>query len=43
MYSLGPVKHEYDWETQKWKLVPNPRSEWKIYYDRNLSIIPMEL
>jgi site-specific DNA recombinase len=36
-------RHERDWETRKWRLVPNPRSEWEIHFDRNLAIVPLDL
>jgi hypothetical protein len=33
---------EYDWEEGKWVVVENPRSEWEVYYDRGLAIVPMD-
>ena len=37
------TRREYDWELEKWVVVKNPRSEWKVHYDPQLAIVPMEL
>ncbi|HEY4313593.1 MAG TPA: recombinase family protein [Pirellulales bacterium] len=36
-------RHERDWESRKWRLIPNPRSEWEIHFDRDLAIVPLAL
>lgn len=37
------TRREFDGEREKWVVVENPRSEWEIYYDPNLAIVPSEL
>src|SRR5205823_2832110 len=31
----------YDWEQEKWVVVQNPRSEWEVYHDPDLAIVPL--
>jgi DNA invertase Pin-like site-specific DNA recombinase len=34
---------EFDPEEERWVTIRHPHSEWEVYYDRNLAIIPMDL
>lgn len=36
------TRREFDWEQEKWVIVKNPRSEWEVFYDPELALIPME-
>lgn len=35
------TRREYDWDAKKWVVVKNPRSEWEVYYDPSLALIPV--
>ena len=43
VFIWNKTRREYDWEAEKWVRVKNPHSEWEVYYDRKLAIVPMEL
>lgn len=36
-------RREYDYEQEKYVTIENPRSEWEIYKDPSLSLVPKEL
>lgn len=37
------TRREYDPDAEKWLVLDNPRSEWEVYHDRDLALVPMEL
>jgi DNA invertase Pin-like site-specific DNA recombinase len=42
VFNWNRTRNEYDPEKEKKVKLPNPRSEWEVYYDPKLAIIPME-
>jgi DNA invertase Pin-like site-specific DNA recombinase len=36
-------RREFDYEAEKYVIVENPKSQWIVWYDRNLAIVPMDL
>ena len=34
-------RREYDWEAEKWIVVPNPRKDWVVYHNPNLALVPI--
>ena len=42
VFIWNKTRREYDWEAEKWVRVKNPRSEWDVFYDPKLAIVPME-
>lgn len=42
VFIWNKTRRDYDWETEKWVSVENPRSQWEVYYDSKLAIVPME-
>jgi DNA invertase Pin-like site-specific DNA recombinase len=36
-------RREYDWEQERWVTVTNPRSQWVVYHDPALALVPIKL
>jgi len=37
------TRREFDYETEKWTKVKNPKSEWIVNFDPNVAILPMDV
>lgn len=43
IFVWNQFRQEYDWDAEKVVKVKNPRSQWQIYFNRELAIVPLEL
>ncbi len=43
VFIWNKTHREFDHEEEKWVTKRNPRSEWKVFYSRELAIVPHEL
>lgn len=41
VFTWNRNRREYDREQEKWVLLRNPRSEWEVYHDPKLAIVPV--
>lgn len=37
------TRRKFDHDDKRWKLVKRPRSEWKVFFSRELAIVPLDL
>ena len=42
VFVWNKARREYDWEREKWVRAINPRSQWEVYPDPSLAIVPMD-
>lgn len=42
VFVWNKTRREYDLDSERWVVVKNPRSEWEVYYNPKLAIIPMD-
>ena len=43
VFIWNKTRREFDWETEKWVVVKNPRKDWVVYHDPALAIVPLAL
>jgi len=42
VFIWNKTRREWDLDKEQWVVVKNPRSEWEVYHDPNLALIPMD-
>jgi len=42
VFIWNKTRREWDPEKKQWVVVKNPRSDWEVYHDRKLALIPMD-
>jgi len=43
VFLWNQTRREYDAEKEKWVVVKNHRSQWEVYYDPDLALVPMAM